>query len=167
MEDSRGFDFSTLFYIIATLVAVLVGLLGKKKKPVVSAPTPEPESEKKGNFFDILGKELEGYLETRQSNDLKPVAGDTLMEEPVQNGYAEEEEPVGTVSSSRGYERMMIRETEDYLDLPETEGTGSANPLQVIELEEPYGGRDYFEIIRDFDAATAVIYSAIINKIDF
>ena len=39
-------------------------------------------------------------------------------------------------------------------------------PLEVIQLEEEEG-TNYFEIIKDFDAGTAVVYSAIINRIDY
>ena len=39
-------------------------------------------------------------------------------------------------------------------------------PLEVIDLEEEEG-TDYFEVVKDFDAGTAVVYSAIINRVDY
>ncbi len=39
-------------------------------------------------------------------------------------------------------------------------------PLEVIQLDDEWG-TDYFEVVKDFDAGTAVVYSAIINRVDY
>jgi hypothetical protein len=36
----------------------------------------------------------------------------------------------------------------------------------MIDIDEKEG-TDYFEIVKDFDAGTAVVYSAIINRVDY
>jgi hypothetical protein len=46
------------------------------------------------------------------------------------------------------------------------EGESTTKPLEVVELDDE-GGTNYFEIVRDFDAGTAVVYSAIINRVDY
>ena len=38
---------------------------------------------------------------------------------------------------------------------------------EVIDLEMEEGGVDYFQVVKDFNAGTAVVYSAIINRLDY
>lgn len=38
--------------------------------------------------------------------------------------------------------------------------------LEVFDLDE-LPGTDYFEIVKDFDAGTAIVYSSIINRLDY
>jgi hypothetical protein len=47
-----------------------------------------------------------------------------------------------------------------------TEADMITDPLEVISLDDE-GGTNYFEVIKDFDAGTAVVYSAIINRVDY
>jgi hypothetical protein len=46
------------------------------------------------------------------------------------------------------------------------EGERRTEPLEVINLDEEEG-TDYFDIIKNFDAGAAVVYSAIINRLDY
>jgi len=39
-------------------------------------------------------------------------------------------------------------------------------PLEIIELDED-GGVDYLEVIREFEVGKAIVYSTIINRLDY
>jgi hypothetical protein len=38
--------------------------------------------------------------------------------------------------------------------------------LEVIDLDKE-SGPDFFEMVNEFDAKTAIVYSAIINRLDY
>ena len=58
--------------------------------------------------------------------------------------------------------RLQNRDSDTIL----AETDSITEPLEVIHIKEGEG-TDYFEIIKDFDAGTAVVYSAIINRIEY
>ena len=64
------------------------------------------------------------------------------------------------------YEEIMRRNAGPDADPMGSAGAEMEEVLEVIDLDEVYG-TDYFEIVRDFDAGTAVVYSAIINRLDY
>ena len=80
--------------------------------------------------------------------------------EPVQGSV----EPQGGLMAE--YEKMLaergLSTDHDFM----SEGEISTDPLEVIQLEEEEG-LDFLEYIEGFDAARAVVYSAIINRIDY
>lgn len=135
------FDIGNLIYIIAMLVAVLVGIFGKKKKSGTG---------NKGNIFEKLGKELEGFAGVNQQD-----APGTLDYETVEEEKEEENEGI------------LNPELQKHRGLIQTEGIRTTDSPGVFELEQEEEGQDFFEIIRDFDLGTAVIYSAIINRIEY
>ena len=64
------------------------------------------------------------------------------------------------------YDRIMSRHKEGELDSMMAEGGLSDGTMEVVDLDEMQGA-NYFEIVRDFDAGTAVVYSSIINRLDY
>jgi hypothetical protein len=42
----------------------------------------------------------------------------------------------------------------------------TSKPIEVIELEKEEAV-DYFKVVQNFDAGTAIVYSAIINRLDY
>ena len=156
------FDIGNILYVLITLVAIIASLLGKKKKK------PSGQNAKPG-FFE----NLEQVLKMGQE---EPVVMDLQDEEPdlQVEGEGSDYEYVGEESSS-GYEAPSIdmdynrmlqgRARMSYEEMPE-EGVSDLNPMEVVDLEEA-DAPDYFEIIKDFDAGAAVVYSAIINRPDY
>jgi hypothetical protein len=60
----------------------------------------------------------------------------------------------------------MNRSKEGELGYMMAEGGLMDGAMEVVDLDEMQG-TNYFEIVRDFDAGTAVVYSAIINRLDY
>jgi hypothetical protein len=60
----------------------------------------------------------------------------------------------------------MGRGKDGELDFMTEEGEQTNEELELFELDE-IPGTNYFEIVRDFDAGTAVVYSTIINRLDY
>ena len=103
-----------------------------------------------------------------QVRDLQDYEVDLPAEENVPDELVEEVQP----ETQRGeslmdkYDEIMRRNTSSDPDLLVAEGGVMEEALEVIDLDEE-SGTDYFEIVRDFDAGTAVVYSAIINRLDY
>lgn len=157
------FDIGNILYIVVTLVAVMIGLLGKKKKPPVapSDSTEQGEAEVPG-FMENLERVLNMSQENPETVGMQYAEPVQAEEEPVQATVQATETP-GILEE---YERMLEQRTDPELDIILTESDSTSEPLEVIHLDEEEG-TDYFEIIRDFDAGTAVVYSAIINRVDY
>lgn len=161
------FDIGTILYIVITLVAVLVGVLGKKKKPAEGAPGTT-QGEARTSFMENLERVLTQGQEQAQVRDLQDYEADLPAEEYVSDELVEE--PLAETRRSGSlmdqYEEIMRRKTGSDADPMVSEGGKMEEVLEVIDLDEEYG-TDYFEIVRDFDAGTAVVYSAIINRLDY
>ena len=161
------FDIGNIFYIVITLVAVIIGLLGKKKKPA-GGESSAPESESRPGFLENLERALTMDQEQTQVRDLQDFEADLPAEEYVQEVPVEELKP--QVQEKPGimdeYERIMSQRNDPELDILMGEGEVPADSLEVIDLDEE-SGTDYFEIVKEFDAGTAVVYSAIINRLDY
>ena len=160
------FDIGNILYIIITLVVVLVGVLGKKKKPAEGGGAPVGEG--RSSFMENLERVLTMGQEQARIMDLQEYEQDLTPEEYA---YEEPEQDVQAEGSTglslmEEYERLIQRrsETNPFPLLEEGGIVGEA--LQVIDLEEEYG-TDYFEIVRDFDAGKAIVYSAIIDRLDY
>ena len=173
------FDFGNLIYIIATLVAIIVGLLGKKKKKPIGEGMPAEEAEqKKRNIFEALGKELETFVEQSQQKETLPEEepfyeeepSDRVVYEPITSGYQpidfDRNTDPAPGSFMSEFEGSFNPNTEKNFDLLSSEAISSTSELEVIELEKDEG-RDYFEVVKDFDLESAVIYSAVINRIEY
>ena len=166
------FDIGNLLYLVITVIVVVIGLMGRKKKssPRTDRPGESGGASKTGfleNLEKVLTMEQEKpvYVDLQEDEPGLP-AEDTVIEEVTASLEPETE----TTSSSQGfaseYERIL-KNLENSGSMSYIEGERSIDPLQVIDLEEERKGTDYFEIVRDFDPGTAVVYSAIINRIDY
>lgn len=161
------FDIGTILYILITLVAVLVGVLGKKKKPAEGAPG-STGGESRSSFMENLERVLTQGEEPAQVRDLQDYEPDLPAEEYVTDELVEEVQP----ETRRGqnlmdqYEEIMRRNRGSDTDPMNAREGETEEVLEVIDLDEE-SGTDYFEIVREFDAGTAVVYSAIINRLDY
>ena len=150
------FDIGNLLYIVITIVAVAVGLLGKKKKPAPGSGG-DAAGEKRPSFMENLERVLAMGQEEPLVADLKPYEEDLPAEEM---DPAETMEVINHQVNSPGildqYESLMNRRADE------------ESMLVAMEVEDldHVPGTDYFEIVKDFDAGTAVVYSAIINRLD-
>ena len=97
------FDIGTLIYILLTIVFIVIGSLGKKKKPVINAPGEES-----------AGTES---MDDPITENLKKLFGDfeTSTGEEIPNLVAEEELPLDTI-----YDKLDSLESP--LDKPIMEG---------------------------------------------
>ena len=150
------FDIGNILYIVIMLVAVIVSLLGKKKKPAQGG-SEEPAGKARPSFMENLERVLTMDQEQSQIKDLQDFEEDLPVEEFPSEEPVQEARPEAMKGPTlmEEYERIMNVNRE--LD---------PDALEVIDLDE-LQGTDYFEIIRDFDAGTAVVYSAIINRLDY
>lgn len=161
------FDIGTILYIIITLVAVLIGVLGKKKKPG-DGGSGAPAGETRPSFMENLERVLTQGQEQPQIADLRNYEEDLPAEEYLAEEPLEEVQPLTNpeMTLMQEYERLMKEGGRSAPDLMMAEGGVVSETLEVIDLDDETG-TDYFEIVRDFDAGTAVVYSAIINRIDY
>ena len=151
------FEIGNILYIVITLVAVIVGVLGKKKKPA-DGGSSAPGSEARPGFMENLERVLQMGQEPVKSTELQDFEEDLPVEEVVPVHAAEESfvDVRNRPSIMDEYDRIMNRSKDGEL----------SEALDVIDLDGMQG-TDYFEIVRDFDAGTAVVYSAIINRLDY
>jgi len=163
------FDIGTIVYVVITLVAVLIGLLGRKKK-AAGAGSESARDTGENDFMQNLGKAFGTGRDVQASNaemhrqeepGMVRKASDMWEEYAQLHGTEEEKEHIAERGFRGGMEREEKEEEEEKEILSEIEEP--ADQLDVIELGE-YEGTNYFDIVRDFDAGTAVVYSAIINR---
>lgn len=169
------FDFGTLIYIIVTIVAIVAGAMGNKKKP------SKGKTGSSGSFFDKLEEQIGGFVdETKESvssvtDDLGfsdeeregQAAPEYSWDDESTEAYREEDDSSGIAYSD--FQGVYNPEKEKNLDLIQQEAvraTDESDALEVIEMEES-SYPDYFEIVSDFDLGTAVVYSTIINRIEY
>jgi hypothetical protein len=164
------FDIGNILYVVITLVAILVGLLGKKKKKPEGQGNGEPGEQAQPGFMENLEQMLRMGQENPQPVDLLEQEEDLLPEEsmPVSEQFSEyKAEPLisgGSVLDD--YDKIMGGFSEVDPDFMLTDGDDLGEALKVIDLDQEEG-TDYFEIVKDFDAGTAVVYAAIINRLDY
>ncbi|MEN8201940.1 MAG: hypothetical protein ABFS28_05040 [Bacteroidota bacterium] len=167
------FDIGNLLYVVITLVAIIVGLLGKKKKPVDKG-TGESGDEARPGFMENLEKVLRMGQEDPQPVDIQDYEEEIFTEEyeaaaeptsgPAAETVAEPAFPSHSIMDD--YDKIMGEFIEGGHDIFRTDGDNTDESLKVIDLDHE-AGTDYFEIVKDFDAGTAVVYSAIINRLDY
>ncbi len=152
------FDIGNILYVVITLVAIIASLLGKKKK--------KPGQKAKPGFFENLEQVLKMGQEDPVVMDLQGEEPDLQVDrEDADYEYVNEESSSGYEAPSldEDYNKMLQgRARMSFEEMP-AEGVSALNPMEVVDLAET-DDPDYFEIIKDFDARTAVIYSAIINR---
>ena len=138
----RDFDFGNIIYLIATIVAVIIGILGKKKKP------SSAQGQEEAVYVDMEDQEQELIPEVSefQKEGERPAPKGNLM--------IQYEKLLAEKGRSLGTDFLL----DGRIDTEEA--------LEVIQLDEEEGA-DYFDIIDNFDAGKAVIYAAIINRVDY
>jgi hypothetical protein len=159
------FDVSNILYIVITLVAVIIGLLGKKKKPAQGSV---------GSLGNSGGSGFMANLERVLNMNEGPMMAE---EEPFEEELVVEQSTPAEVDKSyinmkqrpsliEEYSRIMHRNADGEMDLTETEGEGVTGSMEIVDLDY-VPGTDFSELIRNFNAAKAVVYSTIINRLDY
>jgi hypothetical protein len=174
-------DIGNIVYILITLVALSLGLLGRKKKKRPGGVPGEGGGKPQSGFMDnlekvlaSLGQEEPGIAEPREQEP--DLAQDEFLfgpsVEPVKQQAQEfeqipefepAEEPAGLTGD---YELVFGEKAENESGEFMEEGEKATGPLEVIDLDT-VEGVDFFRVIKDFDAGTAIVYSAIINSLDY
>ena len=155
------FDIGNILYIVITLVAVIVGLLGRKKKPA-----EDGSGAAGGGFMENLERMLNMGQEEQQVMQLSENEEDL---EPEVTEYEPVTAQTPVVEETRvpnQYEEYLERLRSREADILLSESDAITEPLEVLHLDEEEG-TDYFEVVEDFNAATAVVYSTIINRLDY
>ena len=108
----------------------------------------------------------EEFSSSEQTIDEEEPSGYEVMQEEPLEVYSE---PMESYQSPfMQYEGIMVQDT-DSMDMLQDEAVKTTDIDEIIELleleeeEKP----DYFEIVKDFDLGTAVVYSAILNRQDY
>lgn len=172
-------DIGTIIYIIITIIAIVASVAGKKKKPQVSG-SEEYEKDHSESFFeriegkfgsfiddakssaDHLKEEVgmkEEVLETVSQEDVDHTQGVDYKNNSFEPGSAAYSEFEGVYNPNMFENAELIREEAE-------RSTNNSEIIDVIELDES-SKPDYFEIVKDFDLGTAVIYSTIINRKEY
>ena len=153
------FEIGNLLYIVITLVAVIVGVLGKKKKPADGGSGGPGESAARPGFLENLERVLQMGQEQPEIKDLQEFEVD-LPDEEILTA------PTSEKSHADLRNRPSIMEEYDRIMNRSNEGELMDGALELFDLDEAQGN-NYFEIVRDFDAGTAIVYSTIINRLDY
>ena len=163
VQEKMDFDIGNIFYIVITLVAVIVGLLGKKKKPA-GGGSGTPGSQARPGFLENLERVLQMGQEETAIKHLQDFGEDIPFEEEVPPEVATELLDAPNIIDE--YERIMNRSTDGAFDLVSGEGERMTESMEVFDLDYE-SGTDYFEIVEEFDAGTAIVYSTIINRLEY
>jgi hypothetical protein len=163
------FDIGNILYVVITLVAIIAGLLGRKKKPANQSPK-ETSDESQPGFMENIERILRMGQENPQVADLQDYEEDIDFDEskPVAPLKSElvAETLVPSTSILDDYDRIMNSINEVDYDVSFADGDHLDESLKLGDMDHE-GESNYFEIVKDFDARTAVIYSAIINRLDY
>jgi hypothetical protein len=170
-------DIGNILYIVITLVAISLGLLGrKKKKPGTGGPEGAGSESQPGflenleKVFSSLGQEEQQVVELRDhepdlvldESEYESYIAPVNQQEPMQNRFTGPYDRImdrGGVSEKEQWQEEKVKPASVF-------GPRSTGPLELIDLDDQTGV-DYFQVIKDFDAGTAIVYSAIINRLDY
>ncbi len=173
------FDIGTLFYILITIIAIAASVLGKKKKPEGGDSSSDEDSGPFG-FFSKLEEQIGGMVDDTKE-EVQPVAEEVVAAEKPDNNRIQQDQGSydwqsasfeGDSATSGNYynefEGFYDAEKEENLEsiIEEAERSTSDENLEVIDMDDIINP-DYFEIAKDFDLGTAVIYSTIINRKEY
>jgi len=161
------FDIGNILYIVITLVAVIIGVLGKKRKQGTPG-TGEEGGKAQPGFMENLERFLTMGQENPAVVDLQEFEEDLPGEIELDAEVESESrwEPIKAPSIMEEYDRIMLGNAEETPDIYFTEGDSMMESLEVIDLDaEPGIGLPDFT--KEFDARTAIVYSAIINRLDY
>lgn len=163
------FDIGNILYVVITLVAIIAGLLGRKKKPANQSPK-ETSDENQPGFMENIERILRMGQENPQVADLQDYEEDIVFDEPKPVASLNSELSAETAVPSRSilndYDRIMNSMNKRDNDASFADGDHLDGSLEVFDMDNE-GRANYFEIIKDFDAGTAIVYSAIINRLDY
>jgi hypothetical protein len=164
------FDIGNMLYVVITLVAIIAGLLGKKKKPANQSPKKTGDEAQPG-FMENIERILRMGQENPQVADLQDYEEDIAFEESKPVASLNSELDAETVVPSRSilddYDRIMNSMNELDYDTSFADGDHLGESLDLAHMDHEGGEANYFDIVKDFDARTAVVYSAIINRLDY
>ncbi len=155
------FDIGNIFYVVITLVAIIASLLGKKKKPAGKQAKP--------GFFENLEQVLNMGQENPVLMDLQENDSDLpeVVEELEYENFNEDSKSIENVPSlMEEYESLLLDRGGTLMTGLQMEGERSTEPIDLIELDEQEEP-DYFKIMSDFNVGTAIVYSAIINRVNY
>lgn len=145
MEDGV----SSILYIIITAIIILVGVLGKKKKPQ-QIPGGSGNGETGGmDFFEKLGlrkqgEEQEGFIDVEEDEENTEIPVDKETHRlSVTSVFKEQSDKKAEVT-----EKAFEEETEE---------------VDAYEIVDEYD-HDINEIRDEFDLKKAIVYSEIINR---
>ena len=161
------FDIGNILYIVITLVAVLVGVLGKKKKKKQGSQDTGEGNARPG-FLENLERMLTMGQENPAVADLQSFEEDL----PIEEGHISEleselsPEPMKAPNILEEYDRIMQGNQQESSYNFYTEGEGIMEALDLSDADED-SGTSFHDIVNDFDAKKAVVYSAIINRLDY
>lgn len=169
------FDIGTIIYIIITIVAIVAGARGKKKKPTQSPSQKSSGAESKiEGFFNRLGVQLEGLADQSPQTEQVLVEEENLFEEDTSVGMISEEQ-----ASDEGIEGedliydMSYKGFEGEHDInislmaeEALRSTEDQEMTDIIDLDYT-SNSDFSELLNDFDLQTAVIYSTILNRVEY
>jgi hypothetical protein len=149
------FDIGNILYVVITLVAIIASLLGKKKKPNGKKAKP--------GFFENLEQVLKMGQEDPALADLKDHEPDLVEEEIVYEDV--KEDPVFKTQPSslmEEYKRNQLGRDSSLAESGKLDvARSTVSTEDFVEEEEEL---EFLEILKDFDAGSAVVYSAIINR---
>ena len=159
-------DISNIVYIILTLLVVIISVLGRKKKPRSTGPANQGGASRP-SFMENLERVLSAeQVEPRNAAvdpDEEELAGEAPSEEVVPEVSTFQQERQRYMEE---YDRIMHRNTDGDPDLIQSEGESSIEPIEIINLDSE-SNADFFEMIENFDAKTAIVYASIINRLDY
>ena len=119
--------------------------------------------------MENLERMLQMGQESPGVRDLQDFEEDIQLEETIVAETSDQEPVLAGMdrpSIMEEYERIMNRSTNGDFEIIMNEGESMIDTLEVVEFDHE-AGTDYFQIVKDFDAGTAVVYSAIINRLDY
>lgn len=182
MIEKMEIDIGSLIYILITIVAVIAGIAGKKKKSVAGSGTTgaaegAEEKSTKGGFFGKLEAQLERFAEEAKQSvsnlqqnpviEEDEVAVERDYFESMSDDYDNRKEPELLGEMAASYEGLYSPDDLQNDPLMEAEGISATDALELIHLDEDQTGEfEDQQIIEEFDFRTAIIYSAIINRIE-
>jgi len=159
------FDLGNILYIAVTIIAILASILGKKKKkPGQGKTASRPGFMENLERFLAQGQD-EPVVMNLQDDEQDLYEKELVTEDDadLHGRFAADHEPEGLQDDYQEIlGRLSAREGEIDFD-----GESVSETLELVELGEEEEGTDYFEIVKDFDAGTAVVYSAIINRVEY
>ncbi len=145
MEDGV----SSILYIIITAIIILVGVLGKKKKPQ-QIPGGSGNGKTGGmDFFEKFGlreqEEQEGFIDVEEDEEMTEIPVDKETQRlSVTSVFKEQSDKTAEVT-----EKAFEEETEEV--------------NAYSEISDEYDN-DMNEIKDEFDLKKAIVYSEIINR---